>query len=682
MQKFQRFGGAMFTPVILFSFFGLTVSLSIICKNQDLLGSLAAQGTWWYNFWFVVEQGAWTVFSQMPLLFAISLPIGLAAKNQARCCMEAFVIYVVFNYFVSGMLTVDSSFFGVDYSKDAGGGSGLAMIANIKTLDLGMLGAIFLSSITVWLHNKLFDVDVPDWLGIFKGSALVVAAGFFVMLPVAFLVCLVWPVVQHAIMSFQDFLKTADFVGVFIYTFCERILIPTGLHHFIYTPFYYGPAAVDGGVQQYWLTHLNDFTDTTRTLKEMCPGAGFGLHGSSKIFAIPGIALAIYATAKPSKKKVVASLLIHATITAVLCGITEPLEFTFLFVAPLLFAVHAFLAACLATTTYIFGIVGAFGGGLLDALVQNWIPLFKYHSGLYITQIIIGLCFTAIYFFVFRYLILKLDCKTPGRTDDDEEDKLYTKADFKAKQELEKSGQKVDERDIKAKVFLECLGGAGNISDVTNCATRLRVNVKNPDLVAPLSKFTKAGAHGLVRNGHAFQVIVGLSVPQVRERFEALMAAGGGEAPKAFALTAVCSGRLIDMSEVADEMFSQKMMGDGVAIEPETGVVVAPADAEVTMVMEGSCHAVGLRFANGVELLIHIGIDTVNMAGKGFTLRVKQGETVKAGAPLVEFDREEIKAAGYADTVMMAITNSAEFPGMQKAPNGQVYAGATDVLTF
>jgi len=689
MQNMQRFGGAMFTPVILFSFFGIMVSLSIICKNPDLLGGLAEKGTYWYNFWYVVEQGSWTVFAQMPLLFAISLPIGLAKKNQARCCMEAFVIYVVFNYFISGILTLSGPSFGVDYSLKAGGGTGLAMIANIKTLDIGMLGAIFIAAVTVWLHNRLFDVDLPDWLGIFKGSSLVVAVGFAAMLPIAFLFCVVWPEVQHAIMSFQDFLKASDVVGVWVYTFCERILIPTGLHHFIYTPFVYGPAIVDGGIQQYWLQHLQDFATSSHSLKEMFPGGGFCLHGSSKYFGIPGIAAAIYVTAKPEKRKAVLGLLIPATITAMLCGITEPLEFTFLFVAPALFAVHAFLAATLAATLFFFGLVGSFGGGLIDAFVQNWLPLFKYHSGTYIMQIIVGVCFSVIYFFVFRYLILRNDYKTPGRTDEDTEDKLFTKADYKAKKALEEQGMKIDERDVKAKVFLDALGGAGNIQDVTNCATRLRVTVKNPDIIKPVSAFTKAGAHGLVKNGHAVQVIVGLSVPQIRERFEALLArpesgettAVSGTA-KSISLAAVVDGQVIDMTEVDDAMFSQKMMGDGVAIQPTSDTVVAPADAEVTMIMADSLHAIGLRLASGIELLIHVGIDTVQLNGRGFTMLAIQGQKVKAGTPLLRFDKQVIEEASFAATVVMAITNSNEYPLMKKQAGQTAKAGETAVITF
>jgi len=526
MQKIQRFGGAMFTPVLLFSFSGITVALSILFKNQDILGPMAAEGTLWYNIWYIIEQGAWTVFNQLPLLFVIGLPIGLAKKNHARACLESLVLYCTFNYFMAAMLKLWGPTFGVDYSVQAASGTGLAMVANIKTLDLGMVGAILISAIVVYLHDKFFDTDLPEFLGVFKGSSFVCIIGFFTMIPLALILCFMWPKVQIGISSLQGFLKTSGVFGVWLYTFLERILIPTGLHHFIYTPFIFGPAVVDNGITAYFAGHLKEFSTSAHTLKEMFPQGGFALHGSSKMFGSIGIALAMYATAKPKKKKFVAGLLIPATLTAVFAGITEPLEFTFLFVAPVLFAVHAVLAATLAATSYAFGVVGDFGGGLIENAAKNWLPLWKYHSGTYITQFVIGFIFTAIYFFVFKYLIEKFDFKTLGRTDDNDEteDKLYTKADYKAKKAgLEENAAGEDVRDTKAKAFLEALGGKDNIQDVTNCATRLRITVKDPLLVQDSKVFVAAGAHGLVNKGKAIQVIVGLSVPQVRQRFEELL---------------------------------------------------------------------------------------------------------------------------------------------------------------
>ena len=692
MQKVQRFGGAMFTPVIMFGVFGIFVGIAILCKNPMILGSIAEEGTGWWNFWYIVEQGSWTVFNQMALLFCIGLPIGLAKKENARAAMEAFLIFMLFNYFIQSMLTLWGSDFGVDFSKPAGAGTGLTTIANIKTLDTGIVGAIIVSSIAVWLHGKLFDVNVPDYLGIFKGSSLVVVAGFALMIPVAYIFCLFWPKVQLAIASLQVFLTSAGVFGVWLYTFLERFLIPTGLHHFIYLPFIFGPAIVDNGLQAYWLEHIREFAESTKPLIDLYPQGGFSLHGNSKLFGCPGIALAIYATAKPERRKRIGALVFPAAAVAVFCGITEPLEFTFLFIAPALFAVHAVLAATLASTMYFFGVTGNFGGGLLDsALFQNWIPLWTNHSGTYITQILIGLCFTAIYFFVFRFLILHFDFKTPGRGDEAGGDKLYTKADYKAREGKGGASSDTksvgDERDFMAAAFLKDLGGKSNIVDVTNCATRLRVTVKDDSLIASPATFTEHGAHGLVHNGRAIQVIVGLSVPQVRERFETLLNSpdtdieeAEAEVAEAMILKAVVSGKIVDITDVPDDMFAQKMMGDGVAIQPTGNTVVAPADAEVTMIAEESLHAVGLHLTNGADILIHIGIDTVNMKGKGFKALTKVGAHVNEGDALIKFDSKAIKNAGYKDIVIIAVTNSNNFPTMQKNL-GNAEGGKTPMIT-
>ena len=254
----------------------------------------------------------------------------------------------------------------------------------------------------------------------------------------------------------------------------ERILIPTGLHHFVYGPFIFGPAAVEGGIQVYWAQHLQEFSQSTVPLKTLFPEGGFALHGNSKVFGSVGIALAIWYTASPENRVKVAGLLIPATLTAVLVGITEPLEFTFLFISPLLFAIHAVLAATMATVMYIFGVVGNMGGGLLDQfLPQNWIPMFHNHASTVFTQIGIGLCFSGIYFVVFRTFIERLNLKTPGR--EESEIKLYSKADYKAARGQTTAPAAASQQVGQAAGFLQALGGAANIESINNCATRLRI---------------------------------------------------------------------------------------------------------------------------------------------------------------------------------------------------------------
>ncbi|WP_313467804.1 alpha-glucoside-specific PTS transporter subunit IIBC [Carnobacterium sp.] len=454
MQKLQRFGGAMFTPVLLFAFSGIILSIAIMMQNAMIVGGIAADGTFWSNLWAVIENGAWTVFNQMELLFVIGLPLGLAKKANGRAALESLVVYMTFNNFVSKIIELMGTTFGVDFNQEVGGASGLKLIAGIKTLDTNLIGAILIAAIVVWIHNRFFETKLPDWLGIFQGSSLVVIIGFFIMLPVAFMTAWIWPVIQSGIVSLQGSLASSGTLGVGIYVFLERLLIPTGLHHFIYQPFIYGPAVLEGGITANWLQNLNEIASSTAPIKELFPAGGFALHNASKLFAPLGISAAFYATAKPEKRKKILALLIPTALTAVLAGITEPFEFTFLFLAPQLFLVHAVLAGALGATLYSLGVVGDIGSGLIAVVSQYIIPMSLNHVSSIILLIVVGLLFSLIYFVVFRFAILKFDIKTPGREVDEE------------------------------------------------------------------AYFKEGGAHGLVRKGKAFQVIIGLDVPQVRDAFE------------------------------------------------------------------------------------------------------------------------------------------------------------------
>lgn len=519
MQKIQKFGGAMFTPVLLFSFAGIVIGIGTLFTTQAIMGSLADPSNAWFKCWNVVLQGGWTVFNQLPLLFVVGLPIGMAKKQNARCCMEAFVLYLTFHYFLSTIISQWGDFFGVDFSAQVGGTSGLTMIANIKTLDMGMIGALLISGLVIYLHNRFFDTELPEWLGTFSGSTFVFMIGFFVMIPVAIIAAFTWPKVQLGMHVFQGFVKSAGALGVWVFVFLERILIPFGLHHILYSPFYYDNVVVPGGLYSYWATKLPQIAASKDSLRSLLPEAAFTSTGYSKIFGCPGIALAFYATAKPEKKKQVLALLIPITLTAIFCGVTEPIEFTFLFVSPALFVVHALLAATISTTMYLAGIVGIFSGGAIEMASLNWIPLMGNHWQQYLLQFAIGLCFTGVWFVVFRFLILKFNFKTPGREDDAEEIKFHSKAEYREKQ----NSSQVDEKTAFAIEILDGLGGKDNIVDVTNCATRLRVNVKDEKLCKDDPYFKSIGAHGCAANGKSYQVIVGLKVPSVREKFEQLL---------------------------------------------------------------------------------------------------------------------------------------------------------------
>ena len=523
LSQIQRFGGAMFTPVLLFPFAGIVVGIAIMLRNPLFVGeALTAPDNLFAQIVHIIEEGGWAVFRNMPLIFAVGLPIGLAKQAQGRACLAVLISFLTWNYFINAMGMTWGHFFGVDFSAEPTAGSGLAMIAGIKTLDTSIIGAIIISGLVTAIHNRFFDKPLPVFLGIFQGTSFVVILAFFVMIPCAWLTLLGWPKVQMGIESLQAFLRSAGALGVWVYTFLERILIPTGLHHFVYGPFIFGPAAVEGGIQVYWAQHLQEFSQSTLPLKTLFPEGGFALHGNSKVFGSVGIALAIWYTASPENRVKVAGLLVPATLTAVLVGITEPLEFTFLFISPLLFAVHAVLAATMATVMYTFGVVGNMGGGLLDQfLPQNWIPMFHNHAATVFTQIGIGVCFTGVYFVVFKTLIARLNLKTPGR--EESEIKLYSKADYKAARGQTTAPAVASQQVGQAAGFLQALGGAANIESINNCATRLRIALVDMAKTQSDDVFKALGAHGVVRRGNGIQVIVGLHVPQVRDQLESLM---------------------------------------------------------------------------------------------------------------------------------------------------------------
>jgi len=524
MQKIQRFGGAMIVPVLLLAFNGIILALSTVFQNPDIVGSIATEGTFWSNIWGVIEEGGWTVFNNMELLFVIGLPISLAKKANARAVMEAFVIYMTWNTFLSAILQTWN--FGVNLT-DVENTIGLKSIGGVATLDTSIIGSLLISGVAIWLHNKFYDTALPEWLGIFSGSSFIVILGFIAALPLAFLTAFVWPPIQDAISQLQGFMAASGTAGVGVYVFLERILIPTGLHHFIYQPFELGPAVVNGGLINYWFEHLSEFADFTGPLREIFPEGGFGLHNVSKVFAPVGIGSAFIATTKPENRKKTIALVVPTVLTAVFAGITEPFEFTFLFLAPQLFAVHAVLAACLSMSIYALGFSGIIGGGLIANFSQFMLPMANNHLDAVLIFFGVGLVFSAVYFLIFRWAIVRFNIKTPGREDSGEV-KMYSKKDFKEKQAaggiaMSSVRESDNPNAQKAAQFIEGLGGAQNITDVTNCATRLRVSVADEGQVLEDDFFKGGGAHGVVRNGKAFQVIVGLDVPKVREFFEEIV---------------------------------------------------------------------------------------------------------------------------------------------------------------
>jgi len=510
LSQIQRFGGAMFTPVLLFPFAGIVVGIAIMLRNPMFVGeALTAPDSLFAQIVHIIEEGGWTVFRNMPLIFAVGLPIGLAKQAQGRACLAVLVSFLTWNYFINAMGMTWGHFFGVDFSAEPTAGSGLTMIAGIKTLDTSIIGAIVISGLVTALHNRYFDKPLPVFLGIFQGSSFVVIVAFLAMIPCAWLTLLGWPKVQLGIESLQAFLRSAGALGVWVYIFLERILIPTGLHHFVYGPFIFGPAVVEGGLQVYWAEHLQAFSQSTEPLKTLFPEGGFALHGNSKVFGSVGIALALYFTAAPENRVKVAGLLIPATLTAMLGGTTEPLEFLFLFVAPVLYVIHALLTGLGFTIMAVLGVtIGNTDGNIIDFVVFG--ILHGLATKWYLVPVVAAIWF-AVYYAIFRFAITRFNLKTPGRDID-----TAASVEKAVAGTIGKSGYNVP-------AILAALGGAENIVSLDNCITRLRLSVHDMSKVdaAALKAHRAIGVVQL--NQHNLQVVIGPQVQSVKDEMATLM---------------------------------------------------------------------------------------------------------------------------------------------------------------
>ena len=536
LQKIQRFGGAMFAPAMLFSISGLMVGISSLATTVDIVGDMATYGTPWYIFWSIVQHGSWTVFKRLPLLFAIALPIGLAQKQPARCCLEALVAYFAYCFFLSEIIKLSGDNLGLKYPSSLIPASGITVIDGIKTLDTGIIGPLVVSATVVAIHDRFYDAKVPDWLGTFSGSSLVYLISFFAVLALAVVSAAIVPSVYAVTETLRHALAGVGPFGVGVFVFLERALEPMGLHHLLYMPIYYDNLVINDGIYATWSSLLPILSHSTRPLNELAPWAGFTATGWVKLFGLPAIAAAFYSTAKPERRAGLRVILVPAIIASVVCGVTEPLEFLFMFTHPGLFLLYAVLSSCLAMAMNFFGVVGIFSGGFMEMAAFNFIPLMRTHAGSYLLALEIGLIFSAIFFLSFRGLILAFDLKTPGREDHIASNTALSRltgddVDEKRSSENSASGDQASQDHLLAEQVVMLLGGVSNIVGATNCATRLRVEVVDPSIVADNATFVAAGAKGLIITGKTAQVIIGISVPRVKEHFDQIMGLEPGFVP-------------------------------------------------------------------------------------------------------------------------------------------------------
>ena len=694
----QRVGRSFMLPIALLPVAGLLLGIGSSFTNETMLAayglnSVIHPGTLIYTILDVMSQTGSAVFNNLALLFAMGVAIGMARKEKEVAALSGAVAYIIMNTAIQAMINAAGG-------VEAMPANSTTTMLGITTLQMGVFGGIVVGLGVAALHNKFYKIELPQVLAFFGGTRFVPIISSIVYLVVGIAMFYIWPVVQSGIAALGALVLASGYAGTFIYGLLERALIPFGLHHVFYMPFWQtavgGTAIIDGvtvtGAQNIFFAELASKSTTVFSVSATRFMAG---KFPFMMFGLPGAALAMYQCAKPEKKKAAGGLLLSAALTAFLTGITEPLEFTFIFVALPMYAVHCVLAGLSFMLMHILnvGVGMTFSGGLIDLVLFGVMQgNAKTH---WVWVVVVGAVYFVLYYIIFRFMISKFNYKTPGR-DDAEEVKLYTRADVNARNAA--SGSVPAGNDPVSALIVEGLGGAANLSDVDCCATRLRCTVKDAALVKQ-DVLKASGASGVICKGNGVQVVYGPKVAVIKAKLEDYLenapktsAATAAPAPttapaapatapatpaaaaKDTVLSACLNGTVVPLAEVKDEAFASGALGDGIAIEPIDGELVAPADGEISSTFE-THHAVGMTTVDGAELLMHIGIDTVKLGGKHFTYLVNEGDKVKKGQPLIRFELEAIKAEGYPVTTPLIVCNTDDYAAVAAKASGTVKQG-------
>ena len=682
----QRVGRSFMLPIALLPVAGLLLGIGSSFTNETMLAayglnSVIHPGTLIYTILDVMSQTGNAVFNNLALLFAMGVAIGMARKEKEVAALSGAVAYIIMNTAIQAMINAAGG-------VEAMPANSTTTILGITTLQMGVFGGIVVGLGVAALHNKFYKIELPQVLAFFGGTRFVPIASSIVYLVVGIAMFYIWPVVQNGIAALGALVLASGYAGTFIYGLLERALIPFGLHHVFYMPFWQtavgGTAIIDGvtvtGAQNIFFAELASKSTTVFSVSATRFMAG---KFPFMMFGLPGAALAMYQCAKPEKKKAAGGLLLSAALTAFLTGITEPLEFTFIFVALPMYAVHCVLAGLSFMLMHILnvGVGMTFSGGLIDLVLFGVMQgNAKTH---WVWVVVVGAVYFVLYYIIFRFMISKFDYKTPGR-DDAEEVKLYTRADVNARNAA--SGSVPAGNDPVSAMIVEGLGGAANLADVDCCATRLRCTVNDAALVKQ-DVLKASGASGVICKGNGVQVVYGPKVAVIKAKLEdylestpknPVVAPSPTTAPapaaKDTVLSACLNGTVVPLADVKDEAFASGVLGNGIAIEPSEGELVAPADGEISSTFE-THHAVGMTTADGAELLMHIGIDTVKLGGKHFTYLVNEGDKVKKGQPLIRFELEAIKAEGYPVTTPLIVCNTDDYAAVEAKASGTVKQG-------
>ena len=729
----QRVGRSFMLPIAVLPVAGLLLGIGSSFTNETTIATYGLQGilgngTILHALLVIMSKAGNVIFDNLPIIFAVGVAIGMAKAEKEVAALSAMISFFVMHASINAVLSLSGKVLADgSIAPDVLDGT-IANVCGIQTLQMGVFGGIIVGLGVAALHNRYHKIVLPSALSFFGGSRFVPIISTVVYVGVGILMYFIWPAVQNGIFALGGLVTGTGYFGTLVFGIIKRALIPFGLHHVFYMPFWQtavgGTMMVDGnlvqGGQNIFFAQLAspDVTHFSADATRYFSGEFIFM-----IFGLPGAALAMYRCAKPEKKKAAGGLLLSAALACMFTGITEPLEFSFLFVAPALFAVQVILAGSAYMIAHVLNIaVGlTFSGGILDLFIFGILQGNAKTSWMRIIPV--GIIYFLLYYFIFSFLIKKYDFKTPGREDDDEETKLYTKADVNARntansRQSETDGKQGGTDDEKSAAIARGLGGKKNITSVDCCATRLRCSIENPELVD--EKLLKAtGAVGVVKRGQGIQVIYGPQVTVIKSNLEAYLAQSGeeeevdrpAEAQKSeqpvtdsqpatdsqpvtdsqseagvseqmpaesvqlqtssHILYSPLKGKAAPISESPDEAFASKAMGDGYMVMPEDGTVVAPEDGTVLFVFP-SKHAIGMKAADGTEYLLHIGVDTVKLDGKGFEVFVTDGQQVHQGDKLMEFDLSFIREHAASEACMVIFTGLTSADSLNLTKEGMV----------
>lgn len=685
----QKVGRSFFLPVSILPVAGLLLGVGASFTNESTISlyhleTLLGKGTLLNGLLTIFSQAGSVIFGNLPIIFAMAVALGMAKNERAVAVLASAISFFVMHASINAMLRLTGYILPDGSYSDKVLDGMLTGVCGIDSLQMGVFGGIIVGLGVAALHNRFYKQQLPAALSFFAGIRFVPIISILTYALVGIVCFFVWPAVQNGIYAVGGLVTSSGYAGTFLFGFMERALIPFGLHHVFYIPFWQtglgGTAIIDGvtvaGAQNIYFAELVS-PSVSRFSVEACRF----MTGKYAVMmaGLPGAAYAMYRTAKPQNRKIVGGLLLSAALTSFLTGITEPIEFTFLFIAPALFGLHCVFAGLSFLLTHLFNIcIGTtFSCGLIDftlyGLLQgnaktNWLAILP-----------IYLAYAVGYYFIFRFCILKWNLLTPGREEGGADIQLYTKADYN-KKKAGQAGDSCEKKDTLSPMILEGLGGLDNVLDVDCCATRLRCTVKNMDLLnEPILK--KTGAKGVIKSGGGVQVIYGPHVSIIKadlaEYIEAVKA-GLIKPEEKVKLLAPASGTVIAMTEVSDPAFSSLALGDGIAVRPENGMVTAPVAGEINVIMPAG-HAVGIHVAEGFDILLHVGIDTVSLNGEGFETLVEVGQRVCAGDPVLKFDKDLIENKGYCSDVIMILLESDQLPEIEYKNGMRAEAGKTEI---